>query len=220
LKRRVHRAALALMGFCHLACLRLEGPPPTLENGEECTSDAMCKAGSVCAFDSAVSETVCRQQDGCTSHAECGVDGACAFGTCGPAECLDNSSCGLYACNLALRRCLDKCTSDSSCASGSVCRDGECLSSTCTEATAARVCNGAACYDGVCMSGINCEDYGCATGYTCESVQCVRPCTSDVECAGYTCVASLGECRRNCGAESDCAAGYVCEDFFCKPAPP
>jgi hypothetical protein len=216
----VHGAALALVGLCHLACLRLEGPPPTLEDGEPCTSDTMCKAGSVCGFDSAVSGTVCRQRGGCTSHAECGVDGSCAFGSCGPAECLDSASCGLYGCNLALRRCFDECTGDASCSSGSVCRDGECLSSTCTEATAARVCSGAACSGGVCMSAVDCDYYGCATGYTCESFECVRHCTSDAECAGYICHSSLGQCRENCGDPSDCAAGFVCEDFFCKPESP
>jgi len=219
LRRRAQGAALALFVLCHQACLRLEGPPPTLENGEPCTSDAMCAAGSVCEFDSAVSATVCRVQGGCTSHAEC-VEGACFFGACGVAECTSNASCGLYACNLTTRQCMSECTGDPGCSSGAVCRDGECLSSTCTENTAARVCNGAACYGGSCTSAVDCEDYGCATGYTCQSVQCVHHCTSDVECDGYACYTPLGECNENCSDESDCAAGYVCEDFFCKPAAP
>jgi len=208
-----------LLGLClgMQACLRLEDPPPYAENGEPCSSDAMCEPASACEFDSAVNAIVCRVRGGCTSHLACGIDLACTYGSCGPAECTGSSQCGSYACNLGVRQCFDSCASDAHCASEFVCRDGECLSATCTEETAARVCHGASCYGGACDSAIDCEQYGCASGYSCDSVECVRPCTSDADCERYTCYAALGECNESCGSASDCQPGYVCKDAFCQP---
>lgn len=202
------------------ACLRLEGPPPSLEDGDPCESSSQCSSASVCEYDSAVQQTVCRVRGGCTSHTACASDQACAFGSCVLAECSQSGTCGAYGCNLGVRQCFDSCANDGECSTGNVCRDGECLSGVCTQETAARVCRGAACYEGVCDSEIDCDSYGCAPGYICDIASCVKTCTSDAECERYSCYTVIGECNESCYAQSDCKTGYVCKDTFCQlPSP-
>ena len=214
------RRPLFPLGLCLLlglqACLRLEGPPSSIEDGQPCQSDSQCASTSACEFDSAVQETVCRLRGGCTAHTACPTDQACAFGSCVPAECTQAASCGAYGCNQAVRQCFDSCAGDGDCGTGHVCRDGECLNATCTEETAARVCFGATCYGGVCDSAIDCDTYGCAAGYTCDIARCVKRCTSDAECERYSCYTTIGECNDQCFAETDCQPGYVCKDTFCQ----
>jgi len=217
LVRSLTRAALLAVTLSGTtACLRLEGPPPVLENGEQCQFDSQCDPASVCEYDSIVSSTVCRVRGGCTSHTQCAATQACQFGRCDVAECSEDSTCGTFACDQSVRRCNDSCAYDDDCAATFVCRDGECLSAVCTASTAASVCDGAACEDGSCWSEYQCSYFGCAAGYTCDGSTCVRYCTSDSECERYECNRSLGECREYCSIAEDCQAGFVCKDSFCQ----
>jgi hypothetical protein len=215
-RRLVAQALPCVLLWGLTGCLRLEGPPASLQNGDPCESSAQCSSTSVCEFDSAVLQMVCRTSGGCASHSACLADQACAFGSCVPAECTQTGTCGAYGCNMAVRQCFDSCAGDADCAAGNVCRDGECLSSTCTQETAARVCRGAACYEGVCDGEFDCDQYGCAPGYTCDVISCVKTCTTDAECERYTCYSVVGECNDTCYSESDCQPGYVCKNTFCQ----
>lgn len=216
---RLHFAGPAM--FLLLSgCLRLEGPPPSLENGAPCDSDGQCASGSACEYDSIVFDYVCRVRGGCTGHGECAATDACVFGVCQPAECTADPTCGAYGCNTTVRQCNDSCADDYDCSSGNLCRDGECLSAVCNATTAARVCEGTACSSGTCLSVFDCPYYGCAEGYTCEGSSCVRLCASDSQCERYTCDTLAGECREGCFSETECQAGFVCKDYFCQTETP
>lgn len=201
------------------ACLRLEEPPASLSNGSPCETDGQCAPGSACEYDSSVFDYVCRTRGGCTAHEQCAATEGCAFGDCMPAECTQDAACGAYACNEGARQCFDACRDDGNCSTGYRCSDGECLSTTCTAATAARVCDGNACVSGVCRNSFECDTVGCATGYVCDAGSCVRPCSSDAQCERYACFTALGECRESCDLKEHCQAGFVCKDSFCQAAP-
>jgi MYXO-CTERM domain-containing protein len=113
---------------------------------------------------------------------------------------------------------------------GSSCRDGRETPATCSGhgecvQRGARTCLGYACGEAACL--ISCEaNRDCTAGFSCVDHECVATarahrCSEDgtrsitdeaeIPCGFYQCDVTSGDCRGDCTATSDCAAGLVCD---------
>jgi len=202
-------------------------------NGTSCTSDAECGSGS--CVDGVCCDGKCDGQ--CEACDIAGRVGRC-FPVSGKphgsrAACADGGgdTCKAMTC--------DGAKDTTSCVGFASGPSVECTPATCAAGTAteAAFCDGAgtcrapstkSCAPFVCdASGKACRTScaskdDCSTGNTCQGGVCVpgATCSSDglssitkegsVSCAPYRC--RDGNCPTSCGASSDCAAGFACDE--------
>jgi len=175
-------------------------PPPAVDAGPTCASNADCAEGQVC-------DTGTGKCSACKSSGQCAPHQVCQP----PARNQPNAC--VWAQGYG-----DDCEQNGDCPAGQLCRQGLCLAS--SEVTT--------CPSGACPSGQRCnrqnlvceEASGCFTDDDCDATllcntathQCDLRCTDEsadqICAAGQKCVA--GRCAQ-CGSDADCTGGLACD---------
>ena len=175
-------------------------PPPAVDAGPTCASNADCAEGQVC-------DTGTGKCSACKSSGQCAPHQVCQP----PARNQPNAC--VWAQGYG-----DDCAQNGDCPAGQLCRQGLCLAS--SEVTT--------CPSGACPSGQRCnrqnlvceEASGCFTDADCDATllcntathQCDLRCTEDTAdqicAAGQKCVG--GRCAQ-CGSDADCPGGLSCD---------
>ena len=190
----------------------VQGPDPTYEVGDPCTTSEQCSAG------------VCDKRKGgcveCTTTSECIDSKTCFNGACTDnALCADGAPCVAGVCGPD-ERCVE-CLVDSDCQGsfqcvGSVCRPpyGPC--------TSKDQCDSGTCVPSTQTCGDCLDDSTCATWESCQDYRCVpKACEPGVPvCEGD----AIRLCRKDgtgshlipCQTGKSCIAG-VCVDKQCEP---
>ncbi|MCC6750885.1 MAG: hypothetical protein IT371_24720 [Deltaproteobacteria bacterium] len=176
--------------------------------GAVCDAEG-CPAGSTCHPSGKGCVTSCTEGAGCQGDLVC-VDGRCAAA---PSPCTDEAGCGEGAyCDSGVCRKTGRCKAPAECArfgQGFECDPGgSCVPPV---ATPPALCqSGAACGDGMCVSGQCGACQGdCGSAKTCEL---------DRHCgAGRACLD--GKCTSACAGPEACGSGQVCRAKVCVPDP-
>lgn len=155
--------------------------------------------------------------DRCEYDFDCEEPLKCESSKCAEPECRSNADCEGERCDDG--ECVPECKHDFDCGFlDGRCEAGHCVDTSCTSND----------------SNPNCAPYGCdpetkhcrrycsnsrecAKGYVCNG-GCVPACTriDDPVCEGSLCDVATGKCHSNvCTARSECAGGYVCEEYSC-----
>jgi hypothetical protein len=181
-------------------------PPPTLANGDACTSATACQSGF--CVDGVCCESACT--GACLTCAGAGTKGSCI-----PADRGTNPR------SLCVDQGASTCGTDGFCDGTGVCEKYPagvaCQSAGCTGSTLTFLgrCDGS----GACTAS---PSQSCAP-FTCAATgQCKTTCSADADCAaGAFCVA--GSCGKkpigaSCGASDDCNSGICAQGVCCATA--
>jgi hypothetical protein len=212
---------LGAVFFCTLAlsgCLALT----THDGPWRCNVDSDCDAPQVChnltgSDFRCVDPLACHASDDCARFH--GTGWLCTDGACVAPGCLDDSTCGAYAC--VQYQCATTCSFDSECSAGNYCLDGGvCGPKACSIGKSGQ-CGGFACSTGSCPTSCA-DDSGCEPGSHCDLTgrptcsRCVGTPTPCSQLAGCTVVP---ECSRShvcgpSGATFDCSL-FDYDSFQC-----
>ncbi|MBN2498734.1 MAG: S8 family serine peptidase [Deltaproteobacteria bacterium] len=187
----------------------------------ECASDADCESGFACEPFSPGGPSVCMPS--CESHADCDPGLVCDR-VCKRVACTDGSECPAgTACPLqgSDRACEPTCRTDLDCRSpklclpaggGDLCQQVACSSS--NDCPAGTVCPAGG---GTCVRPCS-SDGDCAPPALCFEETCqALPCGDSSDCpTGLVCPQGGGYCVRPCGSDDECSHPSICLDGLCQ----
>lgn len=214
-------------GFCHP--IRDLGESCDVAAGRDCLDEDCPVCGLFACVDGVCCDSACTGQ--CEACNEPGKLGECVQVSGEPRS-------GRPACAAGQPACAGVCAGDSSSCTypgssktcGNSCSEGRETPRACDGrgacvARRARACAGYACGEQACLSSCA-SDGDCSTGFECNDAECIaltraRECSDDGasshgadgerSCGDYSCDPTSGECRSECTATRDCAAGLVCD---------
>jgi Cys-rich repeat protein len=231
--------------------------------GRVCDANHMCRAGCSSANPNCMSGTVCDADAGtcvgCLGNQDCSAPPVCNPATHSCVSCLGDSDChgaGAPHCDTSTNTCV-ACNLDPECGPGAVCRNHACIpgcSMTNPNCAAGKVCDVPLGQCVECLSDANCHpgasrceaaahrcveclpsndncpvgnycradfvcERGCKTGANCPSGQCVNhsctACTADSQCAAGN-VCDNGTCIAACSSTNHCGTGNTCCGMHCE----
>ena len=198
----------------------------------ECTTDADCARGQVCAGGTCITPDCSMVQcpagmvcdpatldcvvSGCRTDSECGPGYACQRGQCVPSGCQVTGCPAGTTCDPATGACVapPSCRANSDCPAGFACVNGGC-----------RSCNNNTCAVNGCPAGYLCDlrtgkcnwtggcrsNSECGSGTVCVDGQCVvQGCLATGCPSGYACDPSTGQCVASGCQATGCPSGYTC----------
>ncbi len=175
-----------------------------------CCGVAACEAGSKCV--AAAGGALCRKD----AAVACSADAECASAHCVDGVCCDRACDGqCEACDATGKR--GTCTvvvgaphgTRSACSTGA----GTCDALSCDGITATS-CGGRVGKEVVCREP-SCAEGSATAAATCDGLGAC-PAAVKQSCEGFACDAVTHACRKSCGSNDDCRAGYRCEAGTCK----
>jgi RHS repeat-associated protein len=170
---------------CNASATCVAGTPPTLDDGNPCTTDA-CNASTGVTHTPVAVGTTCSDGNACNGAETCSSSGTCVAGTVPALD--DGNPCTADTCDPAHGVSHTPAANGTSCADANVCNGAEtCQSATCSPGTPVAVDDNNPCTDDTCdptagvahtprAAGSSCSDFDLCNGTeTCDGAGTCRP---------------------------------------------